>query len=60
MGLIVSALNAGQFLNPLIFDPLRRYLGALSAFTAVGCVFLVVAGCVALRNWHDLIEKERD
>lgn len=60
MGLIVSALNAGQFLNPLIFDPLRRHLGALGAFTAAGCVFLAVAAWVAFRNRHDLIEKERD
>ena len=60
MGLIVSALNAGQFLNPLLFDPLRRGFGVLGAFTALGLVFLVVAAVLALRNRHDIIERERD
>ena len=60
MGLIVSALNAGQFLNPLIFDPLRRGLGTLGSFTALGVVFLAVAAFVMLRNRHDIIEKERE
>lgn len=60
MGLIVSALNAGQFLNPLLFDPLRRSFGVLGSFTALGLVFLAVAAVLALRNRHDIIERERD
>jgi len=59
MGLIVSALNAGQFLNPLLFDPLRRGLGVSGAFVALGLVFLVVAGGLVLRNRHDLTEKDK-
>ncbi len=59
MGLIVSALNAGQFLNPLLFDPLRRGLGVSGAFVALGLVFLMVAGGLVLRNRHDLTEKDK-
>ena len=59
MGLIVSALNAGQFLNPLLFDPLRRGMGVSGAFVALGLVFLVVAGGLVLRNRHDLTEKDK-
>lgn len=58
MGLIVSALNAGQFLNPVLFDPLRRGLGTSGAFLAVGAVFIVAACVIVLRNRHDLLEKD--
>lgn len=47
-GLIVSALNAGQFLNPLLFDPLRRGLGVSGAFVALGlCFSWLQAVCAA-------------
>lgn len=40
MGLIVSAINAGQFINPIVFEPLRRTMGASGSFVVVGAVFI--------------------
>lgn len=59
MGLIVSALNAGQFLNPLTFDPLRRMLGTGSSFLVVGGLLVAVALFVAVRQRGDLIQKDQ-
>jgi MFS family permease len=58
MGLIVSALNAGQFFNPIIFDPLRRSYGPGSSFLAVGAVLLIVGFYIALRQRQDLLQKD--
>lgn len=60
MGLIVSALNAGQFFNPLIFDPLRRSYGPGNAFLVVGAVLLVVGIYIILRQRRDLLQKESE
>ncbi|WP_262408085.1 MFS transporter [Sphingopyxis sp. OPL5] len=60
MGLIVSALNAGQFFNPLIFDPLRRSYGPGNAFLVVGAVLLVVGIYIILRHRRDLLQKESE
>ena len=57
MGLIVSALNAGQFINPLIFAPLREGFGPPGAFIVVGLVLLAVAVWIAFKNRHDLFER---
>lgn len=57
MGLIVSALNAGQFINPLIFAPLRHGFGPTGAFIALGLALVAVAVWIALKNRHDLIER---
>lgn len=59
MGLIVSALNAGQFFNPLVFDPMRRTLGVAGSFVALGTVLMAIALLVALRNGRDLIERSQ-
>lgn len=57
MGMIVSALNAGQFLNPLAFDALRRIGGLTGAFVGFAIVLLAAAAFVAMRNRGDLIER---
>lgn len=57
MGVIVSALNAGQFLNPLAFDVLRNLGGLSSAFVGFAIVLLAAAAFVALRNRGDLVER---
>jgi MFS family permease len=57
MGLIVSALNGGQFLNPLLFDALRRMGGPGGAFVAFACVLLGAAVVVGLRGRDDLFER---
>ncbi|MEO6092156.1 MAG: MFS transporter [Novosphingobium sp.] len=57
MGLIVSALNAGQFVNPLIFAPLRDHFGAPRSFIVVGVLLLAVSAFIAVRNRADLVEK---
>jgi len=58
MGLIVSALNTGQFINPLLFDPLRRLWGSGGAFVALGMTLIAVSCLVAASNRHDLLNKE--
>jgi MFS family permease len=57
MGVIVSALNAGQFLNPLAFDVLRHVGSLPGAFVALAIGLLAAAAIVALRNRGDLIER---
>ena len=57
MGLIVSALNAGQFINPLIFAPLRQAFGPPGAFVVLGATLVAVAVWIAFKNRHDLIER---
>ncbi|MCX7283024.1 MAG: MFS transporter [Novosphingobium sp.] len=57
LGLIVSALNAGQFLNPLVFDVLRRVGGLTGAFVGFAITLLAAAAFVALRNRSDLVER---
>jgi MFS family permease len=58
MGLIVSALNAGQFLNPLAFAPLRNHFGPGGSFLVVGVLLLAVAAFIAVRNRGDIIQKD--
>jgi len=58
MGLIVSALNAGQFLNPLAFDPLRRAFGTGGSFYLVGGLLVAVALYIIARQRNDLIQKD--
>ena len=57
MGLIVSALNAGQFINPILFSPIRSSLGASGAFVLLGLVLGVAGLFVAFVNRKDLIER---
>lgn len=57
MGLIVSALNAGQFLNPFVFDRLRQMSGVGGSFVVFAALLLVVAGFVAWRGRDDLAER---
>ncbi|HET8613646.1 MAG TPA: MFS transporter [Sphingomonas sp.] len=42
MGLIVSALNLGIFINPLAMAPLRDSFGVVTAFELFGALMLVV------------------
>jgi MFS family permease len=48
IGLLLSAVFLGQFLNPLVVDPLRSALGIHGAFVAVGLVFVALAGLAML------------
>ena len=57
MGLIVSAINAGQFINPLVFAPLRNAVGAAGSFIWVGCALLMVAGFIVLNGRNQLLER---
>lgn len=57
MGVIVSALNAGQFLNPLAFDILRRAGGAQGAFLIFGALLLGAAILIAFLQRADLLER---
>jgi MFS family permease len=48
LGLLLSAVFFGQFLNPWVVAPLRNWFGVEGAFIAVGLLFLVLAfaiGC---------------
>ena len=58
MGVVVSALNAGQFFNPLVFDPLRRALGAPESFVALGATLMAVALWIMIRCRTDMVEKD--
>lgn len=58
MGLIVSALNAGQFLNPLAFNPLRQSLGTGGSFYIIGIILIAVALFIAARHRSDLVQKD--
>jgi MFS family permease len=46
LGLLVSALFLGQWLNPWVFAPLRAALGLSNAFWMVGAAFVLL--CAAL------------
>ncbi|SFS09007.1 MFS transporter [Sphingomonas jatrophae] len=48
MGLIVSALNAGQFVNPLVMAPLRAWFGVSASFVALGAIILVIGGLLII------------
>ena len=43
IGLLLSAIFLGQFLNPWVVDPLRQAFGIHGAFIAVGVAFLAMA-----------------
>lgn len=58
MGLIVSALNAGQFFNPLAFEPLRQAVGPSGAFIVLGALLIGVAIFLALWNRQDMAERQ--
>ncbi len=58
MGVVVSALNAGQFFNPLIFDPLRRGLGAAGTFVALGAVLIAGVFWSRARGRADIFERD--
>jgi MFS family permease len=57
MGVIVSALNAGQFLNPLVFDALRQVTGLAGAFIVFALALIATAVFVAIRRRDDLLER---
>lgn len=48
IGLLLSFVFLGQFLNPLLIDPVRALLGIHGAFIAVGGVFAVLAALAFL------------
>ena len=48
IGLLLSAVFLGQFLNPLVVNPLRSSLGIHGAFIAVGVVFLALSALALL------------
>ena len=50
VGLIVSALNVGIFLNPLVMAPLRSAFGVAGAFSLFGALLVVVALGLMLRS----------
>ncbi len=59
MGFIVSALNIGQFINPIAFDPVRTVLGAPESFKAFGTLFMVIALIVFWRRPDDILERKK-
>jgi len=50
VGLLLSAVFLGQFLNPLIVDPLRTSLGIHGAFLAVSISFVFLAAALLPRT----------
>jgi MFS family permease len=50
VGLLLSAIFLGQFLNPWVVDPLRHALGIQGAFIAVGIAFLAMAVLLAISH----------
>jgi MFS family permease len=58
MGLIVSALNIGQFVNPLAMEPLGRVGGVDSAFLIAGTVLASIGCSIALLNRAHLLRQE--
>ena len=56
MGLIVSALNVGQFVNPLAMAPLRAWFGVPQSFFCLGGVLIAVGLFIALRRRDELVE----
>ena len=45
-GFAISAFFVGQFLTPILTDPLRRTLGIEGAFVALGALLIVISGVV--------------
>ncbi|WP_311269558.1 MFS transporter [Sphingobium sp. WCS2017Hpa-17] len=58
MGLIVSALNLGQFVNPLAMAPLRHALGLSGAFLALSALLGASALLIFLRRRDDLVAHD--
>lgn len=58
MGMIVSAINLGQFINPLLFAPLEHMWGISTAFTVVGGTLTLMALVIAIRHPEDLLERK--
>ncbi len=52
VGLLLSAIFLGQFLNPLAVDPLRAEFGIRGAFLAIGGVLLLLAAMLAAGKWR--------
>jgi MFS family permease len=53
LGVMVSALFLGQWLNPWVFAPVRGAIGLYGAFVAVGVAFaLLAAALLAWRVWR--------
>jgi len=48
VGLMMSTMFVGQFLNPLVNKPLRDAFGLHGAFVAIGAVLLAIAAAVAV------------
>ncbi len=48
IGVLLSAIFLGQFLNPWVIDPLRQAFGIHGAFIAVGVAFLAMAAVLAV------------
>ncbi|WP_336951314.1 MFS transporter [Sphingobium aromaticivastans] len=58
MGLIVSALNLGQFVNPLAMAPLRHMLGLPGSFLVLASLLGAAAVFIILRQRNDLVERD--
>ena len=50
IGLLLSAIFLGQFLNPLTVDPLRQHFGIHGAFLSIGGLLLLLAILLAARR----------
>ncbi|SFV17279.1 MFS transporter [Pseudoduganella namucuonensis] len=48
VGLVLSAVFLGQFLNPLVLNPIRQSMGTGHAFLAAGLILLALAGALAV------------
>ncbi len=59
MGLIVSALNLGQFVNPLVMAPLRHVAGLSGAFLLLAGLLGTAAIIILIRQRGDLIVRGR-
>lgn len=55
IGLLLSAVFLGQFLNPLAVDPLRSSLGIHGAFIVVGTGFLALAALALFGGFEHLV-----
>lgn len=55
-GLMISAMFAGQFLNPLAADPLRLQMGATGAFLGVGAFTALLGVALSLVCIHRRIQ----
>jgi MFS family permease len=55
MGLLLSAIFLGQFLNPWAVDPLRQRFGIHGAFVGVGVVLLALAALLLVLTPRDRV-----